>query len=183
MDANLISKTTKQTEFAGFRMMLRVLTVASLASFFSPSLSGWAAGQSSALKFTCPAVKSKKFDTVIQELIEMDLSGARQTSASSCLDQKNFKYIVASHDPPGEGGLQYKPIPEDYTVQILSTKKEDEASYSTRFKVESPGKDFSQEDTLIWMLVQTPERQKKEGCALILQYPSKPLIRKKCEVL
>ena len=121
------------------------------------------------IKWNCP----KDVLFVASEVVDMELSGPWLETKTTCLEQKNFKYVQSYHSAPTEN-----PVTE---YMVLDKKKGDEFSIEKVEKVNDLGeykvtfnlkKDSKQhQDSLVFVFHETAPKQAASGCADILVRP------------
>lgn len=132
-----------------------------------------------AVKFKCDA----QAQDYAKELIAEEFAGKRAGRETLCLDQKNFKYIRAIHDPINEVTRAKVYDVNAPTLKILKVEKLDNdlKTYRVNFSVSaSPrGKSTPQithQDSMIFML----DQDESWGCAQVLSSPEALLNRPGC---
>jgi len=119
---------------------------------------------------------------VAAEILELDLSGLRLAEKSKCLDPKRFKWIQAFHEPIQDSAAPAVQWLEDGAKVTIDHvwKGEYFGEYSANYTI-LPGPKAKPIKGSFRLLVETSAaRQKKDGCAAPLDFPSPWLVWKKC---
>lgn len=117
------------------------------------------------------------------ELIAEEFAGKRTAQETKCLEQKNFKYIRALHDPINEVTRMKVLDVVPSSLKVLSVEVMDKKvnSYRVNFSVTASERGRSSpqvehKDSLIFMI----DNDKKWGCAQLLSSPEALLNRPGC---
>ena len=136
--------------------------------------------------FKCP----KDAKVIAQELLELQLSGYRLPERSSCLDQKNFKNILAEHDPDQEGsGDPDVSIDKSLNLQVSGVLSQgDLGEYDAVIPVTAELKKIKLSDNSEWpselrfrfIAYKSETKIKESGCGSILSFLQKNIVWKNC---
>ena len=134
-----------------------------------------------ALEFTHETCKD--LQRITQEVIELELSGARwQGGTSPCLKQSNFKTVFATQQKIGDSYLldpEYV-LSKGRQIRVISEKWLDIGGVEVKFAyiAKKNGKDVPVQDKLVYVMNYGKNRQR--GCAMVSEEPRHFVMRAEC---